>query len=157
MIDRKVLNVINSLPERGRFIRGLRAWVGFRQTGIEYTRDDRVAGISNYNFMANVRWAVMAIFTFSYSPLEFISFLAMATVAIALLGIIFYIGNYFFYGTAPHGFSTTIITILFFGGIQLLCLSIIGEYLGKLFEEVKGRPNYIIQEILNDRGEREKK
>jgi glycosyltransferase involved in cell wall biosynthesis len=155
LIDRRVLNVINALPERGRFIRGLRAWVGFRQTGIEYTRDDRVAGKSNYNFMANVRWAVMAIFTFSYSPLEFISFLALVTVVIALLGIIFYIGNYFIFGAAPHGFSTTIITILFLGGIQLLCLSIIGEYLGKLFEEVKGRPNYIIQEILNNCRDRE--
>lgn len=95
LIDRKALKVINALPEKGRFIRGLRAWVGFKQTGIEYTRDDRVAGKSSYNFMANVRWAIMAIFTFSYSPLEFISFLALVTVVVALLGIIFYVGNYF--------------------------------------------------------------
>ena len=155
LIDRKALKVINALPEKGRFIRGLRAWVGFKQTGIEYTRDDRVAGKSSYNFMANVRWAIMAIFTFSYSPLEFISFLALVTVVVALLGIIFYVGNYFFFGTAPHGFSTMIITILFLGGIQLLCLSIVGEYLGKLFEEVKGRPSYIIQEIVNDCRDRE--
>jgi len=155
LIDRSVLDVMNFLPERNRFLRGLRAWTGFKQTGIEYTRLERKAGKTTNSFVDNIRWAIMGVVSFSYRPLEMISYLAALVVGLSAISIVIYIASYFIYSTAPHGFSTLIVTILFLGGIQLLCLSIIGEYLGKIFEEVKGRPKYIIQEILNDHREQE--
>lgn len=150
VLDRKVVDALNQLPERNRFLRGLRAWVGFRQTGVEYERADRKAGVTSNSFFDNIRWAKMGIFSFSYSPLEFISFLASLVVVLSLIGILAYIISYFAFPLAPRGFSTIIVAVLFLGGIQLLCLSIIGEYLGKIFEEVKQRPKYIVKEILKN-------
>lgn len=148
LLDRKVVDAINQLPERSRFLRGLRAWVGFKQTGLEYVRQDRKAGKTSNSLFDNIRWAKMGLFSFSYWPLEFISFLAYFVVILSLIGIVGYTVSYFIYPTAPRGFSTLIVAILFLGGIQLLCLSIIGEYLGKIFEEVKQRPHYLVKEIL---------
>lgn len=150
LLDRKVVNAMNQLPERNRFLRGLRSWVGYKQTGIEYVREDRQAGKTSNSLFDNIRWAKMGIFSFSYSPLEFISFLASIVVVISLIGIVAYIISYFVFPKAPRGFSTLIVSILFLGGIQLLCLSIIGEYLGKIFEEVKQRPKYIVEEVLKN-------
>lgn len=150
LIDRKVIDALNLLPERNRFIRGLRAWVGFKSIGIEYTREDRKAGKTSNSFMDNIRWAKMGIFSFSYYPLELISYIAFIVMLISLFGICVYIISYFVYPNAPRGFSTLIVAILFLGSIQLLSLSIIGEYLGKIFEETKGRPKYIIKRIIND-------
>jgi len=150
VLDRKVVDALNQLPERNRFLRGLRAWVGFKQTGVEYERADRKAGITSNSFFDNIRWAKMGIFSFSYSPLEFISFLASLVVVLSLVGIVGYITSYFVFPSAPRGYSSMIVTVLFLGGIQLLCLSIIGEYLGKIFEEVKQRPKYLIKEIFKN-------
>ncbi|MCR4431962.1 MAG: glycosyltransferase family 2 protein [Tepidanaerobacteraceae bacterium] len=150
LIDRKVIDALNLLPERNRFIRGLRAWVGFKSIGIEYTREDRKAGKTSNSFMDNIRWAKMGIFSFSYYPLELISYIAFIVMLISLIGICVYIISYFVYPNAPRGFSTLIVAILFLGAVQLLSLSIIGEYLGKIFEETKGRPIYIIKRIIND-------
>lgn len=154
LLDQKVVQALNQLPERNRFLRGLRAWVGFKQTGVEYVRAERKAGRSSNNFFDNIRWAKMGIFSFSYRPLEWISFLASFVVALSAIGIIIYILSYFFYRTAPSGFSTLIVAILFIGGIQLLCLSIMGEYIGKIFEEVKQRPKYIITKILKNENQK---
>lgn len=149
LIDRKVIDALNLLPEKNRFIRGLRAWVGFKSTGIGYTRADRQAGETSNSFMDNIKWAKMGIFSFSYSPLELISNLALLTTAVALIGIVVYILSYIFNPGAPRGFSTLIVVILFLGAVQLLCLSIIGEYIGKIFEETKSRPKYLIKRIVN--------
>lgn len=148
LLDRKVVDALNRLPERNRFLRGLRSWVGFKQTGVEYVRADREAGETSNSFFDNIRWAKMGIFSFSYQPLEWISFISSFVVGLSAIGIILYVISYFVYPTAPRGFSTLIVAILFIGAIQLLCLSIIGEYLGKIFEEVKQRPKYLIKEIL---------
>jgi dolichol-phosphate mannosyltransferase len=148
LLDRIVVDAMNQLPERNRFLRGLRAWVGFKQTGVEYVRADRKTGRTSNSFFDNVRWAKMGIFSFSYRPLDWISFLAAFVVGLSAVGIVIYILSYFIYRTAPSGFSTLIVAILFIGGIQLLCLSIMGEYLGKIFEEVKQRPKYLVKEIL---------
>ncbi|MGE5548915.1 MAG: glycosyltransferase family 2 protein [Bacteroidota bacterium] len=149
LLDREVVQALNRLPERNRFLRGLRAWVGFKQTGVEYVRAERKAGRTSNSFIDNIRWANMGIFSFSYRPLELISFLAIFVVALSAVGIVIYIASYFLYPSAPRGFSTLIVSILFIGGIQLLCLSIMGEYLGKIFEEVKQRPKYLVKEILH--------
>jgi len=147
LIDRKVVDIIKTLPEKDLYIRGLRTWVGFKQTGLEYVREDRAAGKSSNSFLANFSWAKKAIINFSYKPLEFISRLA----AIAVFGTCFaaclYLYWHFAYG-APKGFSTLLMVMFIFGTIQLLALSIIGEYLIRIFQEVKGRPVYIVKEVL---------
>lgn len=152
LMDRVVVDHINSLPERDRFIRGLRAWVGYKSTGISYKRPERYDGrqsVSTKGLLSAFRWARKAIFSFSYKPLEIINHVAMATTALAFLGIIFYVLTFVFFG-APQGFSTLVVVLLFFSAVQLLTLSIIGDYVGRIFEETKQRPRYIIRDIVND-------
>ncbi len=149
LMDRKVVDVIIEMPERDLLIRGLRAWVGFRQTGVPYYRPERMFGRTTNNFLKNVRWAKKAIFSFSYEPLEMLFYAAISISGITFFAILFYLGAYIIYPDQPRGSTTIILLILFFGSVQLISISIIGEYLGRIFEEVKQRPTYIIKEILN--------
>lgn len=147
LIDRKVINIITSLPEKDLYIRGLRTWAGFRQIGLNYVREDRAEGISSNSFLANFSWAKKAIVNFSYKPLEFISRLAVIAVGVTCCAAGIYLYWHFKYG-APRGFSTLLMVMFIFGTIQLLALSVIGEYLIRIFQEVKARPTFIVQEIL---------
>jgi len=152
LMDRVVVDHINSLPERDRFIRGLRAWVGYKSTGIPYVRPERYDGrksVSTRGLLSAFRWARKAIFSFSYKPLEWVVYLAIMATVLALLGVVFYTASFFFI-KSPQGFSTLIVVTLFLAAVQLLTLSIIGEYIGKIFEEVKSRPRFIIRDIVND-------
>ena len=152
LMDREVVDYINSFPERDRFVRGLRAWVGFSSIGIPYIRPERYDGresVSTKGLLSAFRWARKAIFSFTYKPLEYVTYLAIFTCALAIIGIVFYFFMYLFSG-APQGFSTLVVVILFFSAVQLLTLSILGEYLAKIFEEVKARKRYIIREIINN-------
>ncbi|MBI2482133.1 MAG: glycosyltransferase [Candidatus Vogelbacteria bacterium] len=149
LIDRKVVEVLLAMPERDMFIRGMRAWAGFRQIGVPYFRPERMFGVTTNNLLKNIRWAKKGIFSFSYEPLEFIFYLAIITFVIALVGIIAYVSLYFIYPDQPRGITTVIVLVLFFSSIQLLSLSIIGEYLGRIFEEVKQRPKFVVKSILN--------
>lgn len=148
LIDRKVLNIINNLPEKDLYIRGLRTWAGFKQTGLEYVREDRAGGRSSNSFFANFSWVKKAIVNFSYKPLEFISRLAIIAVCVTIIAAFFYLYWHFRYG-APQGFSTLLMVMFIFGTIQMLALSIIGEYLIRIFQEVKARPPYLISEVLH--------
>lgn len=150
LIDKKVIGVFRQMPERDRYIRGLRAWMGFNSVGINYKRQERVRGKTSNSFIDNIRWALLGIFSFSYVPLELITWLAILSFIISLFAVILYTILYFIVPNAPRGFQTLLISTLFLGSIQLLSLSIIAHYIGKIFEEVKGRPKYIIREILND-------
>ncbi len=152
LLDSRVVQTLNLLPERDRFLRGLRAWVGFRQTGVEYTRDQREWGETSNSLIDNFRWASKGIFSFSYKPLEMISMLAGLMVVAAFLGILLYVVLHFLNQNSPPGFSTLIVLILFLGAIQLASLAIIGEYLGRMFEEIKHRPIYLIDEIVSQKG-----
>ncbi|MCX5828411.1 MAG: glycosyltransferase family 2 protein [Deltaproteobacteria bacterium] len=150
LIDRRAVDALNSLPENNRFMRGLRAWIGFKQTGIPYVRPERMFGRTTNSLLKNLGWARKAIFSFSYIPLEFITFLAFFTVVVSLFAttaqiILRVIAP----ELVPPGFSTIIVLILFIGGIQLLCLSIIGSYLSHIYDEVKKRPPFIVDSILN--------
>ncbi len=150
LIDRRAVDELNRMPEVNRLLRGLRAWVGFKQAGIAYVRPERKFGRSTNSFLNNLRWAQKAIFSFSYAPLDFISWLALLAVGMAFIGVIFQVVvRIIAPGVVPSGFTTLIILILFMGGIQLLCLSIIGSYLGHIYDEVKRRPSYIVESILN--------
>ena len=150
LCDKKIVQILNNLPERDRYIRGLRAWVGFKQTGIKYTRPERPYGISTNNVFKNIRWAKKGIFSFSYLPLEFISYLSYFVVFLSGIALLVYLLFYFIFPGVPQGFTTVIILILFLGGIQLLSISFIAEYIAKILEETKKKPKFIIKEIIND-------
>jgi len=158
LIDRKVVNALNDLPENNRFLRGLRTWVGFKQTGVPYVRPERMFGHTTNSVIKNLGWARKAIFSFSYAPLDIITFLAIVTVVLSLAGIGFQIAlRIFAPQLVPSGFTTLIILILFMGGVQLLSLSIIGSYLAHIYDEVKRRPPYIVESILNPPNETTKR
>ena len=151
LMDRKVVNEINNAKEKDRFIRGLRAWVGFKQIGVPYHRPERLFGKSTNNFFKNVKWAKKGIFSYSYLPLEFMSFFSYVIVLISGLALLLYIILYFVNQEAPKGITTLIVLVLFLGGVQLLSISILSEYIGKILEETKRRPNFIIKKILNNK------
>lgn len=151
LMDRKVVNEINNTKERDRFIRGLRAWVGFKQIGVPYYRPERLFGKSTNNFLKNIKWAKKGIFSFSYLPLELMSFFSYIIVLISGIALLFYIILHFVNQEAPKGITTLIVLVLFLGGIQLLSISILSEYIGKILEETKKRPNFIVKKILNNK------
>ncbi len=150
LIDRRVVEALNNLPENNRFLRGLRAWVGFKQTGVPYVRPERMFGRTTNSLLRNLGWARKAIFSFSYLPLDLIVWLAVATVGFSMVAIIVQVLLRFLVpDAAPRGATTIICLFLFLGGIQLLCLGIIGSYLAHIYDEVKRRPPYIVESILN--------
>ena len=149
LIDRKVMNVFAKLPERDRFVRGLRAWAGFKQTGVPYVRPERMFGTSTNNLLSNLRWAKKGLFSFSYLPLEFISLCALLVGFLAVVAAIIQIIGRILDPTIPQGLSTIIVVALFLGAVQLFALAFIAEYVAKIFEEVKARPLYIVAKELN--------
>jgi dolichol-phosphate mannosyltransferase len=150
LLDRRVVDALNALPESNRFLRGLRAWVGFRQTGVPYVRPARPYGETTNSLRRNIGWARKAIVSFSYAPLNLIAWLALVTVGLsvvaAIVTIVLRIADPH---AAPRGITTLILVVLFIGGIQLICLSIVGSYLAHIYEEVKRRPAYIVESVVN--------
>lgn len=153
LMDRRVVDVLlRDFPERLVFLRGLRAYTGFRHAGIEYIREPRFDGASTNTLAGNLRWARLAIFSFSHKPLEYISLFAVVAVLLTLTGSTFYIAAYFAGGrTAPSGFMTLLLATLFLGSVQLVCFSIIAEYLRHMYEELKRRPRYIVKDVIDHR------
>jgi dolichol-phosphate mannosyltransferase len=155
LLDRKAVDALNALPESNRFMRGLRAWVGFKQTGVPYVRPERPFGQSTNSLLRNLGWARKAIISFSYAPLELITWIALTTVGVSLLAIVAQIVlRLAAPDVVPRGITTLILVILFLGGIQLLCLAIIGSYLAHIYDEVKRRPPYIVASVINPPRER---
>jgi polyisoprenyl-phosphate glycosyltransferase len=150
LMDRRVVDALNGLPENNRFIRGLRAWVGFRQTGVPYVRPERVFGRTTNSLWKNLGWARKAIFSFSYLPIDAMTVLAFVIVIVSLVAAVVQIVLRIIDPLlVPSGFTTIIVITLFLGGIQLLCLSVIGSYLMHIYDEVKRRPAFIVRDILN--------
>jgi dolichol-phosphate mannosyltransferase len=152
LLDRAVVDVMNALPERNRFLRGLRSWCGFRQTQVEFERHGRAAGTPQYTFRKSLKLALDGIFSFSAAPLRLATHLGLWVSSFAFLGVVFTFFQKVFarqfaeIGLAPGpGFPTVVISILFLGGVQLICLGILGEYVSRIYDEVKGRPPWIIQ------------
>jgi polyisoprenyl-phosphate glycosyltransferase len=146
LLDRKVVDVLNRMRERHRFLRGMSAWVGFRQVGIYYKRSARFTGVTKYPFRKMFRLAINAITSFSYFPLQIATFIGFLSAGLSLLFIPFVVllritGSQAFFGQA-----TTLIAVLFLGGIQLISLGILGEYIGRIYDENKERPLYIVRE-----------
>ena len=152
LLDRRVVDIMNAMPERNRLIRGLRAWVGFRQVGVPYVRDVRHAGRSSNSLIDLFRWAGTGLVSYSYAPLELISLMAAVVMVLAAIAIVIYTVLYFLNPRIPQGFQTLLVAILFLGAVQLMCLSIISQYLAQIFEEVKGRPKYIVGTVSKEQG-----
>jgi len=148
LMDRKVVDVLNALPERGRYLRGLRAWVGFRQTAVPFEREPRFAGKVKYTFRKSFGLAVTGIISFSRVPLRLATYLGLIVAAFALLMIVVVIYWRLFRPAAPLiGYTIITAAIFFLAAVQLLCLGILGEYLGRVYDEVKGRPMFTVKEI----------
>lgn len=148
LIGRRALDAINSFPEVDRYIRGMRAYIGFQSIGIPYVRAERFSGVSNNSFVWLVKWARKIIFSFSYQPLEWVAYFAGTVTVLAAFAIVFYLLLAIF-REPPSGFLTLLVGVLFLGAVQLMSLAVIAEYLGRIFEEVKHRPIGIIDEIIN--------
>lgn len=151
MMDRKVVNELIKMPETDQFLRGLRAWVGFKQTGVNYVRPERMFGVTTNNWRKNLWWARKAIFSFSFVPLELLTYIGWILTGISFVAILIQIILYFIVPETPHGITTIIVLILFFGGLNMLAISIIGEYQAKIIEEVKRRPKYIRKQVYRNR------
>jgi polyisoprenyl-phosphate glycosyltransferase len=146
LMDRKVVDVLKTMREKYRFPRGMSAWVGFRQVGVPYKRAMRFAGVTKYPFKKMLKLALNAITGFSYFPLQLATYFGFASagvaiIAIPVVAIMRMTGSQFFGGQA-----TTLISVLFLGGVQLISLGVLGEYLGRIYDEVKGRPLYIVRQ-----------
>jgi glycosyltransferase involved in cell wall biosynthesis len=150
LMDRKVVDVLKQMPERHRFPRGMSAWVGFKQVGIEYKRAARVAGETKYPFRKMIRLALNAVTSFSYFPLQVATFFGFVSASVAILAIPVVIYMRITGSQAFFGQATTLIAVLFLGGVQLISLGILGEYIGRLYDEAKGRPLYIVREAPED-------
>jgi dolichol-phosphate mannosyltransferase len=166
LMDRAVVERIRSMPESNRFIRGLRAWVGFRQTGVEYERDARAAGKPSYTWRKLIHLAFDGIFSFSTMPLRMMTVFGLVISAFSFLFALYnfiqrIFADFFMqynFKLVP-GFATTIIAIFFLGGVQLICLGVIGEYIGRIYDEVKRRPLWVVKRsmgISEDRAEIER-
>lgn len=152
LLDRKVVNVLNQMRERHRFLRGMSAWVGFRQIGVPYKRAARHAGETKYPFRKMFRLAINAITGFSYFPLQMATYVGFISAGISILSIPVVIALRLWGTQTPLvGQATTLIAVLFLGGVQLISLGILGEYIGRLYDEAKGRPLYIVREAPMDK------
>jgi dolichol-phosphate mannosyltransferase len=153
LIDKKVVSHLLKFSEKDIFLRGLRAWVGFKQTGVDYVRPERLFGKSTNNFAKNIWWAKKGIFSFSMKPLYYIQTLGMCMFIATILMGIYYLINYYVNppGENARGIMTVIMLTLGINSILLLSLSIIGDYIGKITEEVKNRPKFIRNKIIISR------
>jgi len=149
LMDRKVVDAMKRMRERNRFIRGMTSWVGFRQTGVNYVREERYAGETHYPFRKMFKFALDAITSFSYAPLQMATYLGFIIAGLSAIAALLVVFARLFMGASPfYGQATTLVTVLFLGGVQLITLGIIGEYLGRIYDEVKGRPLYLVREAL---------
>ena len=148
LIDRKVCDAVNALPEKNRYIRGLVSWVGFRQIPVEYVREERFAGVTKYPLRKMIRFAIDAITSFSYKPLKLASAIGFAISVLSFLYILYALYQRFIAGQTTEGWTSIIAAVLLTQGIVLMILGIMGEYIGRIYSELQNRPNYIVQEII---------
>lgn len=146
LMSRPVVDTLRSMPERDRYIRGMVSWVGFKQIALPYKRAERFAGVSKYPPSRMLRFAIDGILSFSTKPLRLAMGMGIVSVGVALLGIICALVTRLFSQTWIEGWTALMIAVLFLGGVQLLCVGILGEYIGRIYNEVKRRPMYVVQE-----------
>jgi polyisoprenyl-phosphate glycosyltransferase len=149
LMDRVVVDTLNKLPERNRYVRGLRAWVGFRHTEQQFSRQQRFGGKPKYNFFKSLGLAIDGLVSLSYGPLRLITYVGLATGVLALVMVVLVFYWRFFTDAPLVGYAIIVTTFLFIGSIQLLAFGVMGEYVGRIYDEVKGRP-YVVKEASCD-------
>jgi dolichol-phosphate mannosyltransferase len=148
LLDRKVVDILNAMPERNRYIRGLRSWIGFKQTAVFFDRDPRYAGEVKYTFRKSLALAMNGIISFSRVPLKLSTYLGMFSAFFSMVMALVVLYWRLFQPDSPvTGYTTILIGVFFIGSVQLICVGILGEYIGRIYEEVKGRPLYTLHEV----------
>ena len=155
MLSRRVVDNINNMPEQSRYLRGMRAWVGFKQIGYEYDRDERQAGETKYSWGKLFELAFNGIFNFSDFPIKFITRLGFFTVFFSLLYFVYNVYRKIVYNDVPQGFTALILAVILFSGVQLISLGLIGEYVLRIYNQVRNRPLFIIDKIIQDGKDKE--
>ena len=148
LMSRAVVNTLQQMPERHRFLRGMVAWTGFRQTAVTYDRPERFAGQTKYPLSKMLRYALDGILSFSIKPLQMAIALGLLTVCLSVIGIIYALVMRLFTSVWVEGWTALMIAVLFLGGVQLLSLGIIGEYIGRIYAEVQRRPLYVVRDMI---------
>ncbi len=157
LMDRRVVDALLSMPERDRFVRGMVSWLGFSQAAVAYRRAPRAAGVTKFSILKMVRFALDGIFSFSILPLRLATWTGFTASALAILGIaVVVLGRIFGMPGLVKGWSSTVIAVLFVGGVQLICLGIIGEYVGRIYGESKRRPLYIVDERMGFKAQKQR-
>jgi dolichol-phosphate mannosyltransferase len=154
MMSRRIVDVLNKMPEESRYVRGMRTWIGFKQVGYEYERDERMAGDSKYSFKKLVQLAYNGIFNFSEFPIKLITNLGFLSISVSLIYLVYNIIKKYVYHAVPEGFTALLFAIILFSGVQLFSLGIIGEYVLRIFFQVKGRPLYIVKKRIVNKEEK---
>ena len=153
LMDRRVVEAFKQMPERNRFVRGMVSWVGFDQTYVEYERDERFAGETKYPFKKMVRFAMDGIISFSTKPLKMVRSLGFITIIIAIGLLLYSLISKFIMYSVVSGWTSLMVAITFFSGVQLFSIGLLGEYIARIYDEGKGRPLYIIKEKINCKNE----
>ncbi len=151
LISRRVVNIMNKMPEESRYLRGMRTWVGFKQIGVEYERSERQAGESKYSFSMLFKLAYNGIFNFSEFPIKFVSRLGVLAILVAFIYFISVVIKKFFFQEVIEGFTSLLFMIILFSGVQLFALGVIGEYVLRVFFQSKNRPLFIVKETIVDK------
>ena len=150
MLSRRVVDNLNNMPEQSRYLRGMRAWVGFKQIGYEYDRDERQAGETKYSWNKLFELAFNGIFNFSDFPIKFITRLGFFTVFLSLLYFAYNVYRKIVFNDVPQGFTALILAVILFSGVQLISLGLIGEYVLRIYNQVRNRPLFVIDKIIQD-------
>jgi polyisoprenyl-phosphate glycosyltransferase len=148
LMSRRVVDTMNDMPEQSRYLRGMRSWVGFKQIGLSYGRDARLAGKSNYSFRQLLNLAFNGIFNFSEFPVKLITHLGIYSILLSLIYIGFVIYERIVNNNVPAGFTSLIIAIVLFSGVQLISIGLIGEYVLRIYNQVRNRPLFVIDEVI---------
>jgi len=148
LMSARVVEALNAMPERVRYLRGLRNWVGFRQVGVEYDRPDRHSGGTKYSYYKLFRLAGAGVLSSSRLPLKLSIYLGVGLAALGFLWALRVIYARFAYGVAPQGFSATIVAVLCLGGAQLVAIGVLGQYLSRVLDQVEGRPHYLVSRVV---------
>jgi dolichol-phosphate mannosyltransferase len=149
LMDRKVVDVLRAMPERDRFVRGMVSWIGFRQVALPYKRDKRFAGTSGYSFLKLMGLALDGVLSFSSKPLRIATGIGALCALVSLVGIVYALALRLFTSIWVPGWTLLFIAVTLIGGVQLLCFGVLGEYVGRIYSEIKRRPLYIIDETVN--------
>lgn len=155
LIDRKVCDVLKGLKEKNRFVRGLVSWIGFRQTSVEFVREERFAGVTKYPLKRMLRFALDAITSFSYKPLKIASYIGFTISFFSFIYLVIVVYQRLFTNTTTAGWASIVAINLLFNGIILILLGVIGEYIGRIYDETKNRPLYIVRERIGQQQDEE--